>query len=75
MRHELRGYTVFANPADYPGRYVVRGWRLVGTSILQDPGPLAVRHTLEEARAALPPGLQRCSRDPNDDPVIVEVWM
>ena len=73
---QVRGYTIFSNPRDFPDKYVVRGWAVIqGGRILQDAAPLAVRNTLQEARAALPPNMCRLSRAHDEDPVIVEVWM
>lgn len=63
-------FTVCSSPRDYPGRYTVR------LSDLDKPTNIvAVRDTLEAARACVPKGLARLIRDPNDDPVIVEVYV
>lgn len=63
-------FTVFYNATDFPGKYVVR--------LFDGKAPLrllAVKDTLEEARATIPQGYARFDRHPEDDPVIVEVWM
>ena len=69
-------FVITENPSDYPGRFVVR-------KHMVEPGgcdvallrPTVVVGTLEEARAAVPPGLVHVARDPFDDPVIVETWI
>ena len=70
----LPNFTVFFNPQDFPGKYVVRLFDGNLPTRL-----LVVKNTLEEARAAIPQapplGFVRMERSPNDDPVIVEVWM
>ena len=75
----MRQYTIYRNPRDYPGRCVVRGWTIVRGEhqheLIVDAEPLAIVDTVEEARAAVPPGLVRLDRLPGDDPVIVEVWL
>jgi len=66
-------YTVYFNPSDYPGKYVVRVTTIVGArGIVGDPG---VFDSLENARECIPQSLMRMDRLPEDDPVIVEVWI
>lgn len=72
----LTGYTVYENPIDWPGGYVVRRWRTFSGL----PNPVldreAVRcRTLEQARASLPQGLYCLGRQPGDDKAILEVWI
>jgi hypothetical protein len=67
----LEMFTIYCNPRDYPGKYVVR--RHV-TGIGPDPEPLAVVDTLDEARDAVPPYLACMNRQPDDQPQIVETW-
>lgn len=67
-------FCVYFNPADFPGKYVIRKW--VG----MDPErlPEVVGDTLEEVREKLlenHPGLVRFVRNEGDDPVIVESWL
>jgi hypothetical protein len=75
----MKGYTIYANPSDYPGQYVVRGWTIrvpyESVSAEFDETPLLVCATLSEARRVLPVGLMRALREPEDDPVIVESWV
>lgn len=72
-------YTVYADPLDYPGHYVVRRF---------ESGPLgvipceivAMGKTLGEVRNLLlsgepPKNLTRINRNPYDDPKIVEIWL
>ena len=70
----LPAFTIFYNPADFPGKYVVRLFDGEAPTKL-----LCVKSTLEEARAAIPhePPIEyiNMGRHPEDDPVIVEVWM
>ena len=68
-------FVITANPTDYPGRHVVREHRLQSGRHEAAVAPLAVVDTLEQARAALPPGLARLPRHETDDPVIVETWL
>jgi hypothetical protein len=69
----LELFTIYENPSDYPGRFVVR--RFVATRPpTTDVEPLAVVKTLAEARAAIPPGMDWIGRYDADDPCIVETW-
>ena len=63
-------FVVYFNPQDFPGKYVVR--RHVGTR--PDAEPLIVCDSLHQARSAIPADT-RLDRSPDDDPVIVEVWL
>lgn len=67
-------YAVYHNPADFPGKYVVRRYASSQNFVFPQ-AVLAVEDTLEAAREKLPQGLGRIERDPNDDPAIVEVWL
>jgi hypothetical protein len=71
--NELSLYTVYENPFDYPGKFVVRRFEVFTGAT--DPNPLIVCDTLEEVRAVLPPGLVCLPRHPDDDPVILETWL
>ena len=69
-------FTIYENPSDFPGKFVVRkhavghgGVQLVAGS------PEAVVDTLEEARAVIPGGRVSVGREAGDDPVIVETWV
>lgn len=76
-RDELPMWTIYASPADFPGRYVVR--RSVigqGGRMRMDPAPSFVGPSLDAARDSLPHerGLVCMVRAPSDPPQIVEVW-
>lgn len=70
-------YAVYKKPADFPNSFVVRKWFIDPGS--SEPRPsqkcFTVAPTLERARAVIPAGMTRIDRFPNDDPVIVEVWI
>lgn len=68
-------YVVYANPLDYPGRYVVRRQGVSRGRVDIDPEPLGVVDTLDQARDLLPPGLTWLDRQPGDEPQIVECWL
>ena len=73
-------WTVYKNPSDYPDKFVLRGVKVFSDQnghpdIKMNDNPEAVTDTLEEARKAVPAGLHRFDRSPNDDHVIVEIWL
>ncbi len=70
----LQMWVVYNNPADYPGKWVVRLY-LIGRGGAGVPAGAVVADTLEGVRAAIPPGLQRLERHAADDPVVYEVWI
>lgn len=68
-------WVIYENPADYPGKFVVRPQQVYSdSSIVIAPEPTAVVDTLHEARWQVPPRLYRQSRQPGDEPQIVETW-
>lgn len=68
--------TVYFNPSDFPGLYVVRKFRVEGLDkVFVDAEPLGTAETLQEVRKLIPPTFFKIGRNPNDDPVIVEVWI
>jgi hypothetical protein len=75
MSKPLRMWTVYERPSDYPENYVARLFEVDAA------GPHATENTviapdLEFLRALMiGMGLVKMVRDPNDDPVIVEVWL
>lgn len=69
-------FVIYKNPSDFPGRYVVRRWVVTaGGGMLAETVPMAVENNLFDARKRIPLGLSMLSRNPEDDPVIVEVWL
>jgi hypothetical protein len=72
----LAMYVVYRHPRDYPGKWVVRLWWVGKPGELEAAvEPSIVADTLEEARAIVPPYLERLRRKPGDDPVIYETWL
>lgn len=68
---QVRLYTVYDHPRDYPNCYVVRAWE--GDKPC---GVVALGDNLEILRAMLAgQGLTCLACDPSDDPVIVETWL
>ena len=67
-------WTVFANPRDHPGKWVLRGFR-VGRRQIQPMADCVVAETLDAARVALPPGVVQLGRHITDDPAIYESWV
>lgn len=69
-------HTVYFNPTDYPGQYVVRDHY-----VLADGGesycgkPRIVTESLEKARDIIPRGKVPFQRNEQDDSVIVETWI
>ena len=72
---ELVIWTVYRNPRDFPGKFVVRPFRVQAGRSVPDPEPSFVGDSLNGARASVPPGLVRLAPSPGDDPVIVETWL
>lgn len=68
-------YTIYANPSDYPGLYVVRKWRIESHGLIAGELIHPPVKTLEAARACIPAGLCCIPRDAKDDPVVVEIWL
>lgn len=78
----LRMFVVYGSPRDFPGEYVVREVRVLararggiehGAIVARGPTLGAVRRQLLDSERG--PGLYRLPRNPDDDPVIVEVWI
>ena len=70
-------YVIYDRPRDVAGAFfVAREWFIVKERLEPVPGEIsAFGDTLDEVRQALPAGLVCLKRDPQDDPVIVEVWV
>lgn len=63
--------TIYKNPKDFPDQYVARLF-----DIGRPTGRFFAADTYEEVLKEIPTrGMVRIPRRPNDDPVIVEVWM
>lgn len=69
-------WAIYENPADYPGKFVLRRcWIVPGNP---DPVPdqdCFVADTLHNARSLVPRGFTCLPRFEKDDPSIVEVWI
>lgn len=63
-------FTIFEKPKDFPDKYVVRLFDGKQPTRL-----VAVKETLEAARATIPQIFYRVPRSETDDPVIVETWL
>lgn len=76
---ELPIWTIYQSPSDFPGKYVVRRFYLVGGGggLHHDPAPCFVGDTLDDARDSLPHerGLVCMPRQAADLPQIVESWI
>lgn len=68
-------YVIYRNPTDHPGKFVVRIQFASAGSIQAAAQPLVICETLEEARAAIPPGLYNLGREAGDEPQIYEAWV
>lgn len=73
--HLLPMWVVYNSPSDFPGKFVVRRQSAGPGFVVADATPTAIVNTLDEARAAIPPGKINLHRSPDDDPVIAEVWV
>jgi hypothetical protein len=71
----LTMFTIYDSPTNYPGRFVVRRWDIVRGQAEPQPREEVACATLCEARAYVPPGMERTVRDPSDVPCIVETWL
>jgi len=63
-------FTLYHNPTDFPGKYVMRLFDGKNPTRL-----IAVKDTLEAARATVPKIFYRVPRKDTDDPFIVETWL
>ena len=70
MSKPLSIWTVYFNPTDFPGLFVVRRFELDQRTDEHYTGA-----TLGEVRGFIPPNLYRMPRNPDDEPHIVECWL
>jgi hypothetical protein len=67
-------WTVYYKPKDYPYGYIARRFEIhPGES--RPTKSTFMGETLGDIRRLMPPGLVCLARSPDDDPVIVEVWI
>lgn len=67
-------WVIYDRPKDFLDQYVVRQW-FIGPGVIFADEQAYLAATLEAARAMIPTGLTPIPRKPDDDPVIVEVWI
>lgn len=66
-------WVIYEHPDDHPEGYVLRRWLMSGDSL--QPGAASRHATLDEAREALPPGVEPAPKTGiPEDPTIIEVW-
>jgi hypothetical protein len=70
----LTVWPIFERPLDYPDGYVLRP-QFVNRQGMTVSGYMWVAPTLQEIRAALPPGLVLFPRRDGDPPFLVESWV
>jgi len=76
VRRQFVIYTVYDNPLDYPGQWVIRRFFVSAGQVLADFNIWSRSGSLEAARATLPPHAQFLrERYDDDDPKIVEAWI
>jgi hypothetical protein len=68
-------WTIYKNPLDYPGKFVVRRSITYGPRLILHCHSCTVSDTLEEARATVPRGLYPFARMDGDEAHIVETWL
>ena len=71
---ELAIYTIYENPKDYPGLFVVRRWEIMPGSV-QVSRWVRTALTINQARALLPYGVVCLPRNTEDDPSLVGSWI
>ena len=69
----LTMWTVYANPSDYPGKFVARKFHVTNKVMPTD--DIIVAESLGHVRALLPKGLFCLTRNAADDGPIVESWI
>lgn len=75
MTEILSMWVVYDHPRDQPESWVVRRHVIERPGTHRPTDDHSLHQTLEEARAAIPMWCVRMERHPDDDPVIVEVWL
>lgn len=74
QKRALFTYTVYQDPTDYPGKFVVRKHAAAGGDVFAQE-LVAVGDSLEEVRAKIPTNQVRMPRNTDDDAKIIEVWI
>lgn len=69
-------YTIYRDLVGYPDSYVVRAWEVDVEGTTPHEGPVAVTHSLEKAREAVPDTARfHIERNDVDDKTVVESWL
>lgn len=69
-------YTIYDHPKDAPEVYACRKWYMEGLGFRPDKDIFMTDTDLENIRKKLSSmGLTPISREPGDDPVIIESWI
>ena len=68
-------YVVYWDPADHPGKWVVRRFQIGPGTIEAQAEPVIVCDELHTARRRIPSRLVRIEPDKRDHPCIREVWL
>jgi len=75
-RNSFQMYTIYYDPEDFPGKFVVRGFTIgQGKDPIPDLRATLVCDTLHEARQAIPWGGVRIARSQDDVASVVESWV
>lgn len=74
-RNKQVAYVVQERPADYPNSFVVRRLDLTSREVNTAGELEAIAGDLEQARQAIPPGLEKCKRQKRDHSTVVETWI
>ena len=71
----LTVWTIYHNPSDYPGHWVLRGHEVFpGDEVVRPHDTCFVAATLNEVRGKIPAGSYCVGRSPEDHPTICECW-
>jgi hypothetical protein len=68
-------FVVYQRPRDFPNHFVMRRWTATAGKAEPDQDYFILGETLDQVRQSVPRNCVRLERDPNDDPVIVEIWL
>lgn len=72
--NRLEIWTIYDRPDDYPSKFVVRKFDIVGQMIMPTE-EINLADTVDEARELVPEGLCLIPRSPEDHINVVESWV
>jgi len=72
--NKLEIWTIYDRPADYPDKFVIRKFDIVGQMIMPTE-EINLADTVDEAREFIPEGLGLIPRSPEDHINVVESWI